>query len=127
MGMDLTNKAGGTERFSNASWREILMLAYEYGWKPAGTEAGAWIDPETGELNKQLSPDPDEWDGDYFSNSFQWVTEEDAASIADALERALKDKAERDTDSSPEYFSGEGKQKIRAFIAFCRVGEFFIA
>ncbi len=117
MGMDLKNVEGGTERFSNAAWRSVLELAYEYGWKPAGTEPGAWADPETGELDKQLSPDPDEWSGTYFSNDFQWVTEEDAAGIADALEHALKD--------TP--FSGEDRQKLSHFIAFCRVGEFFIA
>lgn len=161
MGMDLINGAGGIERFSNTSWREMLKVAYEYGWKPAGTEPGEWIDPETGELDKRLSPDPDEWDGNYFSNDCQWVTEEDAAHIADALERALKDMPACNTDekrvehglsnlpaspvesslveqglaasgpnvpSSPlEFFSDEGKQRIRAFIAYCRVGAFFIS
>lgn len=96
MGMDL-HGASGYERFSYTSWCEILGLAYEYGWKPQGTEAGQWYD-ENGKLIKQLSPDPDEWDGDYFSNNFQLVTEEDAANIADALERALDDIPDFDTD-----------------------------
>lgn len=89
MGMDLSG-AGGNEYFSNVAWYKILKLAYEYGWQPQGTEAGQWYD-ENGELNRQLSPDPEEWDGTYFSNDFQWVTDEDAANIADALERALDD------------------------------------
>ena len=117
MGMDLKNVEGGTERFGIAAWHSVLELAYEYDWKPTGTEPGAWVDPETGELDKQLSPDPDEWSGTYFSNDYQWVTEEDAAGIADALERALKD--------TP--FGGKDRQKLSQFIAFCRVGAFFIA
>jgi hypothetical protein len=160
MGMDL-NGAGGVQRFSNTSWRKMLELAYEYGWKPAGTEPGQWVDPSTGELIEQLSPDPDEWDGNYRTNASQWVTDEDAAHIADALEQALDDIPDFDTDekwveyeptdlptspverslveqrlavsgpneslSSLEFFSGEGKQKVRDFVAYCRAGTFFIA
>jgi hypothetical protein len=117
MGMDL-HGAAGYFRFNNWSWYQVLELAYEYGWKPAGTEPGQWCDPETGELDEQLSPDPDEWDGTYFSNDHQWVTDEDAANIADALERALEDKPDS---------SDEAKQWVRDFIAFCRAGAFFIA
>ena len=97
MGMDL-NGAGGVQRFSNTSWCKMLELAYGYGWKLAGTEPGQWVDPSTGELIEQLSPDPDEWDGGYFTNEFQWVTDEDAAHIADALEQALDDIPDFDTD-----------------------------
>jgi hypothetical protein len=93
-------------------------LAYEYGWQPAGTEPGQWCDPETGELNDQISSDHDEWDGTYFSNDCQWVTEEDAANIAEALKRALQDKQD---------FSDEAKYWILDFIAFCRAGDFSIA
>ena len=159
MGMDL-NGAGGIELFSHTSWRKMLELACEYGWKPAGTEPGRWVDPSTGELDEQLSPDPDEWDGDYFGNCFQWVTDEDAAHIADALDLALDDIPEFDTGEkwveygptdmptglverslveqgftvsgpnrslSPlEFFSGEDKQLIRGFIAYCRAGTFYI-
>jgi hypothetical protein len=116
VGMDLSG--GGTERFSNRSWCKMLELAYEYGWQPAGTEPGQWCDPETGELVEQMSPDPDEWNGGYLSNDNQWVTEEDAANIAEALERAL--------ENEPD-FSDEGRQWFRDFIAFCRAGAFKIA
>ena len=117
MGMDLTNVALNRERFSNVAWSSVLELAYKYGWKPAGTEPGAWVDPETGELDGQLSPDPDKWSGTYFSNDCQWVTEGDAAGIADALEHALKDTT----------FGDKELQKLSHFIAFCREGAFFIA
>jgi|SRR5215204_2593331 len=96
MGMDLSG-AGGYERFSYPSWRKILELAYEYGWKPQGTEPGQRYD-ENGELIKQLSPDPDEWNGGYFSSDYQWATDEDAANIADALQQALDDIPDFDTD-----------------------------
>jgi len=108
------------ERILNEGWPEARSASRalrEYGWQPLGTEVGQWCDPETGELCKQLSTDPDEWDGTYFCNESQWVTEEDAANIADALERVLEDK--------PNFKDGV-RQRIRDFIAFCRVGEFTI-
>jgi len=134
MGMDLHGVAGGYARFSNRSWRNVLKLAYEYGWKPLGTEMDEWIGR------------PDEWNGGYFSNDLQWVAEGDAARIANALEDALKDIPDHDVDETEvehelvwaifnfddpvpplEYFSGAGKQKIRAFVEFCRAGGFRIA
>src|SRR5215208_2801155 len=106
MSMDLTG-AGGIERFSNTSWRKILELAYEYGWKPQGTEPGQWCD-ENGELIKQLSPDPNEWNGGYFSSDHQWVTHEDAANIAGALQRALDYIEDANTEKKRvEYGPGE--------------------
>lgn len=121
MGMDLSGK-GGSFRFNNATWREVLKLAYYYGWKPAGTEAGQWIDPETGELIEQMSPDPETWESmDYFSNSFQWVTDEDAANIADALERALE------AEPRDEEFGSGFTDYLREFITFCRAGTFCIS
>jgi len=117
MGMDL-HGASGYERFTNTSWSKILELAYEYGWKPQGTEPGEWYD-ENGELDKQLSPNPDEWDGTYFSNDYQLVTDEDAANIADALQRALDDIPDFDTDEKRvEYGPGElpTSQVERSFV-----------
>jgi|SRR5215217_1584142 hypothetical protein len=114
MGVDISGK-GGDVHFNWQTWRALLTLAYDYGWKPAGTEPGRWVDPETGELDEQMSPNPDEWDGSYFTNGFQWVTDEDAAHIADALEQALDD-----------ILGGEGKQRVSDFIAYCRAGVFSI-
>jgi hypothetical protein len=51
-----------------------------------------------GELIEQMSPDPEEWDGDYFTNAVQWVTDEDTAHIADALGLVLGDVPDFDTD-----------------------------
>jgi hypothetical protein len=107
MGMDLTNVAGETYRFNTTSWRKVLELACQYGWKPQGTEPGRWYD-ETGRLCEQLSPNPDEWNGSYFSNDFQWVTDKEAANIAHALEQALDDIPDVDTGEKwMEYGPGD--------------------
>src|SRR5215217_8992532 len=50
MGVSLTKVAGLHQQFNWASYRALLELAYEYGWKPAGTEPGQWYNAETGEL-----------------------------------------------------------------------------
>ncbi len=141
MGMDL-HGAGGYARCSGLEWSKVLLLAYEYGWEPLGTEMDGWINSETGEL---IEP-PDEWNGNYTSNEGQWVTEEDASRIADALEDALEDIPDREVDKTGvvhrpvslfdllrdrtdplEFFSGAGKRRIRAVIKFCRAGGFRIA
>ncbi len=91
-----------------------------------------------------------EWSGGYFSNDYQWVSAEDAAGLADALERALANVADRPSGGSPlprlpileerltpagvvvndddplDWFSGGGQQRLRAFIAYCRAGGFAI-
>ena len=120
MGMDLGGK-GGYFRFSNATWKEVLMLAYDQGWKPAGTEMPRYIFLNQDDTvhfghTKACWEAAKDWEGmDCFSNSFQWVTDEDAANIADALERAL----EGDEELNVDY--------LREFIAFCRAGGFSIA
>ena len=122
MGMDLSGK-GGYFRFNNANWTDVLTLAYDYGWKPADTEPGRWIDAETGELCAQMSPEPETWNSmDYFSNGFQWVSDQDAGNIADALERALEE-----DETSDEGLAQSSMDYLSEFITFCRAGCFFIA
>jgi hypothetical protein len=158
MGMDLSG-AGGYFRFSITSWGHVLQLAHDHGWEPAGTEPpmitvyepDGTVDEEGTRLHREAEED---WDGGYFWNSYQSVIDEDAANIADALERALDDVPDQPTvgmeaasrthdlpgvgkiavvgSEQSEYltpldwFSGEGKQQIREFIAYCRVGGFSI-
>jgi hypothetical protein len=74
---------GDLAYFNIFIWPLLLELAVSYGWKPAGTRAP--IDIYTGEIMTG------EWDGSYCSNDGQVVIKEDAASLADALERALPD------------------------------------
>jgi hypothetical protein len=96
MGMDLSGK-GGYFRFSHQNWRAILELAHEYGWEPAGTKPpefivyapdGVTVDEVGTRAARQHHGN---WDGGYFTNDLQVVDDQDAANIADALERALDD------------------------------------
>ena len=145
MGMDLMNAAGETARFKCTAWCTMLKLAYLYGWEPRGTEWDAYPYRKPGEPETAWKQEIDGWDGNYTSNGCQLVTKEDAAGIADALEGALEDVPDSDVGetrvkygpkmvySGPgvptgllEFFSGAGKQDVRAFVAFCRVGAFRI-
>jgi len=88
--MDLTGE-GGYFRFSHGTWRAVLELAREHGWEPAGTKppegtvyavGGGTVDEEATRAARQHYAD---WDGGYFWNEYQVVSDEDAANIADAL------------------------------------------
>jgi hypothetical protein len=77
--MDLTSDSGAAFRASGLGWAYDLNLAEEYGWRPAGTERPPRLPPTVA------------WDGRYDSNEGQRVSRADAESLADALERALRD------------------------------------
>ncbi len=122
-----------------------MKLADRYDWQPIGTQAPDW----EGIHGTPIHPDykhPD-WNGTYFSNEGQFVTDRDASNIAATLERALDDIPDHDAmedkkshicsisgfdmqtaqDASPiEWFSGQGKTRVRDFIKFCRAGGFLI-
>lgn len=84
MGVDLGRPDEGLS-MNHATWANVLMLALLYGWEPMGTD-----DPITGAPEGGWGPEGwDRWD--YSSNDWQVVEDEDAANIADALERALGD------------------------------------
>jgi hypothetical protein len=127
MGMFLEGK-GGYFRLRSATWREVLKLAYDHGWKPAGTkppalpiyrEDGTVIEEQT-EAYRQAYED---WNAtNYYTNDFQWVTAEDAGNIADALERALEE-----DETSGEGLAQSYIDYLREFITFCRAGGFTIA
>jgi hypothetical protein len=99
MGMDLLSKKGDRFYFNMSDWPKILKLAFDNGWKPQGTVGGGLY---------EVLPD---WDGNYFDNEGQWIEAEDAANIANALEREPKliDNIE-----------------MKIFINFCRKGAFKI-
>jgi hypothetical protein len=82
------------------AWNALLDLAKEFGWVPEGTVkdpetqyflmGGQSADPEKQqEVMRQSKEYALNWDGDYFTNSWQIVTAEDSNNIADALEKAL--------------------------------------
>lgn len=76
MSMDLYSRHGEIS-FSAATWDGCFHLAVAFGWKPVGTNP-----PFVGTTR-------DDWDGGYFGNDFQQVTDDDARAMADALTRAL--------------------------------------
>ncbi len=136
------------------SWRKLLALAKEYGWKPMGTDKPKSFKPQ------------ESWDGNYLTNECQTVKEKDASALAQALEMALFDmensvepnrktspckeitedpmiqslmrefgevspdlrqKMERASTVSPaNYFRNGGEGLVMGFIEFCRKGSFVI-
>jgi len=81
--------------FSNHHWEETLLLAKDYGWSPRDA--------------------PDEhWERRYFSSDGYTITQRDALTLADALERAFPKQPVVD------------KIQLQRFIAFCRNGSFTI-
>jgi len=87
-----------TLNFSLERWSRILKLARLYGWQPASTRAGP--------LYYDVPDNPDikplEWNGGYFTNDGQIVTAEDASELGKALEQALDDLPDHESNS-PRY------------------------
>jgi hypothetical protein len=147
MGMDLYGDHGD-ERVNCWRWQCILLLGLKYGWEPRGTEPP---DPENSDHEDSEDEDfddedfdhedssfedfdPKEWDGNYDSNCGQTVTADDAAALANAVERALPDIPNHVCGSSSDVFktlfetlSGpEEKNRLIEIIAFLRKGSFAI-
>lgn len=117
-------------------WPKLLRLAEAHSWRPQGTSQP----PE-----EQADYPGGRWDGNYLSNDCQTVAAEDAAALADALERALPHVPDHDalaryalpsggieiTPNHPpapdaDWFSGGNKPLLREFIEFCRRAAFRI-
>jgi hypothetical protein len=105
MGYDLAG-AGGVFSMNIAGWTTALREAWEAGWCPAGTEP-----PD----HEMLSIAPEEWEGgDYFTNSGQIVTEDDARALALALRRASSNA------------DGAWQERLLELASFCAAGHFAI-
>ena len=89
MGMDLSGSQGAMS-MNWAGWRKLLQTAEKHGWQPSGTEPPWYYE------------DPTEWEGGYFSNDGQYVTEADAKNIADALQRAEDELSDTNQNQTPE-------------------------
>jgi hypothetical protein len=69
------------------SWRDLLTLAQQHGWTPAGTEAPHLY--ETGASGRLTRPyKTGNWDGNYLQIDGQYVTAPDAQALRAALEVA---------------------------------------
>jgi hypothetical protein len=123
MGYDLLSSSNDDFRWTQTFWPRVLALAEKFGWDPLGTT-----------VPKDYTDS--DWDGNYSYNEGQIVEAEDAASLADALEKAIPilpqetiQLPQTDLDQIPpeNFFSGpDGRQSIEEFIDFCRKGSFEI-
>lgn len=142
---------------NNFCWTSLLLLAHRYGWKPAGTtlsEEFLRAEMKGGKLkgrslDEAIATAKTAWQGTYFSNDLQCVSDEDAIGIADALSRAFPDLPEAEQElkmtvlehpdggslTYPDLkcdatvmavFSGANRTYVKEFIAFCRRGGFCI-
>lgn len=86
MGYDLHNRQGDYFRANISGWDHLTEAALAFEWKPAGT-----LPPQFDEGGRVTCYDTFEarWEGGYFSNDHQRVTEEDARELAAALRRAI--------------------------------------
>src|SRR5262245_8037613 len=82
MSMAFTSESGATSGCTSGTWDFYRWLARNYGWTEPGT-----VKPKGMRFWFR------QWDGGYHWNEGQWVTREDAAAFADALERNLNDPA----------------------------------
>lgn len=169
--------AHGDMTLNNTAWSNLCQLAMMYGWEPAGTEPARWGEltdphyihvrdewdaawrvardrgdepppyPEIPESAYTWEPPELNWDGNYWTNDGQFVTDEDARNMAAAVERSLDDipdhyamdhktkpiegypglAAITDDDFSPIEFWGGKKGRLQDFIALARAGGFGIS
>lgn len=80
------------------AFSKLLHLAYIFGWHPRGTE------PPSFDEGGSIPIGSCDWDGSYFGNSFQFVTEEDAKEIAVSLKKSLQ--------YIPDTYEGESLRKL---------------
>lgn len=67
------------DNFCPFAWRMALILAFNFGWKPAGTT-----------LTNSDGNKDEKWDGGYFSSSYQRVSDDDAKNLSKALYSAVR-------------------------------------
>ena len=112
MGVDLFGK-GQSLGLNWHGWRESFEVALEFGWRPAGTEV-----PEDFEGL---------WEGSYFSNDGQRVTEADACALAAALLRARDAMEHQDvSDAQADVLHNDSPNAIIALADLARRGAFLI-
>jgi len=133
---------------NNPGWAMVLRLAWDYGWRPAGTRA-----PRRWEiLSDPDDPETPSWNpADYVTCRGQRVTDEDADLLAEALAAMVDDLPHTDpvigedllvieTPGFPgktflpigrsinafEALGGSNRDGFRALLRFCRRGGFEI-
>jgi GNAT superfamily N-acetyltransferase len=134
MPLDL-RQPDGAMKIPERIYEVLLSVASQRDWQPMGPDLPGQRHIE--DRNRYAEKD---WRDDYFTPEGQFVTEEDAFGIAEALSRFLPEIPDEDTPVDPdehthlaelpvsphELFRGDGKQLVSDFIDFCRRGGFTI-
>ncbi len=92
MGFDMrSHSAPGHEIYlESETWERLFDWAVEYGWFPRGTHPGVLVLGYC-KTDAEVREEEERWPGWYFTNDTQYVDQEDAAALADALQTALDD------------------------------------
>ena len=114
MGMDFCSDSGRCFSISAIGWGNFFDIALENGWAPRGTEKGP----------PPLFPAGLEWEGGYFTNDFQYVTPQDAAAMADAIQLHIDNNPEKKLVDDP--FDNGRPSPLIEFVDFLRGGGFTI-
>lgn len=126
MGFDLMHKKslGKDAEFSInwTGWRLALEIAEKYGWKPEGTVMEENF-LGTGDKASKVSDENKNWNGTYYSNDFQRVTEADASKLGKALKRAVTKKRKL-TNLSQDAI--DWVDYLDKLADFCLAGDFLI-
>jgi hypothetical protein len=101
LAFDLEGKAHSF-RMSNSGWLEVLAIAEEYGWKPAGTKPPKGMKRGT-------------WDGGYHTMDGQVVTGRDAQALASAIDDAIKDDFQRVRKAGTQPNAATESERQQAF------------
>ena len=86
MSVTLVSRKGYWKSFSHLFWDQILKLARNFGWTPAGTCCPRWV-----EEDPLMASERHEWSGTYSTNDQQEVLTSDAKAFVVALELALRE------------------------------------
>ena len=119
MGYDLHGR-GGYFGVDILDWRPCVETAQTWGWKPSGTLL-PYGPPEA-----QGDPGSDwTWDGNYFSNDFQEVTDRDARALGEALLRGVTPLEAREREM-PSRWPDDWLHSVRRFADRALKGGFHI-
>lgn len=101
-------------------WTVLLMLAFNHGWHPSGTEAdlhfGEGMDEPTSSWEEGA------WSRSYFDPDGQLVTNDDARNLARALRRVPPNWPA----DAPEEARRHLRHRLRVLTEFCQAGGFLL-
>jgi hypothetical protein len=70
-------------------WSNILQIAFNFEWNPAGTFDPRFYKNPSEQLTKEFNLKNNNWKCGYFESSLQMVGKQDAVNIGKALEKAM--------------------------------------